>query len=310
VAEIEELKPREGSVQALGPHGFTRIAYFEWGPEDAAQVVVCVHGLTRNARDFDFLARRLAARGMRVVAPDLPGRGKSDWVANAADYATPLYLASMAAVIARTGAEAVDWIGTSLGGHIGMEMAALAGAPIRRLVLNDFGARVGGTALQRISAYMRVKRRFESVEDLEKHLRSIHEPFGHLTDAQWRHLAEHSAVKTEEGDYRQHYDANIGRAFSWPIMVDIALWNVWDRVACPVLVLRGEDSDLLHASTVREMQKRGIAGKNGLVRAVEVRDVGHAPALMNDAQISIIEEFLADEKATSKAQRVAKLRLA
>jgi pimeloyl-ACP methyl ester carboxylesterase len=189
-----------------------------------------------------------------------------------------------------------------------MEMAALAGNPIRRLLLNDFGARVGGVALQRISSYMKVKRRFASVEEMEAHLRSIHEPFGHLTDAQWRHLAEHSAVKTEEGDYRQHYDPNIGRAFSWPIMVDIVLWNIWDQVACPVMILRGEDSDLLHASTVREMQKRGIAGKNGLVRAIEVREVGHAPALMNDAQISIVEEFLADEKATSKAQRVARLR--
>jgi len=309
MAQGEELRPREGSVQALGPHGFTRIAYFEWGPESASQVVLCVHGLTRNARDFDFLARRLASKGMRVIAPDLPGRGKSDWVRVPADYATPLYLAAMTAVIARSGAESVDWIGTSLGGHVGMEMAALAGAPIRRLVLNDFGARVGGVALQRISTYMRVKRRFASVDELEAHLRSIHEPFGHLTDAQWRHMAEHSAVKTGEGDYRQHYDPDIGRAFSWPLMVDIVLWNVWDQVSCPVLVLRGEDSDLLHASTVREMQKRGIAGKNGLVRAVEVRDVGHAPALMNDAQISIIEEFLADEKATSKAQRLAKLKL-
>lgn len=308
MAESEALKAREGSVAALGPHGFVRVAYVDWGPEDAQQVVVCVHGLTRNARDFDFLARRLAAKGMRVVAPDLPGRGKSEWVENAADYATPLYLSAVAAVIARSGAEAVDWIGTSLGGHVGMEMAALPGAPIRRLVLNDFGARVGGVALQRISSYMRVKRRFESVEDVEKHLRSIHEPFGHLTDAQWRHMAEHSAVKTPEGDYRQHYDPSIGRAFSWPIMVDIALWDVWDRVACPVMILRGEDSDLLHASTVRDMQKRGIAGKNGLVRAVEVREVGHAPALMNDAQISLIEEFLADDKATSKAQRVARLR--
>jgi pimeloyl-ACP methyl ester carboxylesterase len=308
MAQGEGLIPREGSVQALGPHGFARIAYLDWGAKDADQVVVCVHGLTRNARDFDFLARRLAHKGMRVIAPDLPGRGKSEWVSTASDYATPLYLAAMAAVIARTGVEAVDWIGTSLGGHIGMEMAALPGNPIRRLLLNDFGARVGGVALQRISSYMKVKRRFASIEEMEAHLRSIHEPFGHLSDAQWRHLAEHSAVKTEEGDYVQHYDPNIARAFSWPIMMDIALWSVWDHVACPVLILRGEDSDLLHASTVREMQKRGIAGKNGLVRAIEVRDVGHAPALMNDAQISIVEEFLADDKATSKAQRVARLR--
>ena len=303
MAQGEELRAREGSVQALGPHGFTRVAYVDWGPEDAEQVVVCVHGLTRNARDFDFLARRLAAKGMRVVAPDLPGRGKSDWVPIASDYATPLYLSAMAAVIARTGAESVDWIGTSLGGHVGMEMAALNGAPIRRLVLNDFGARVGGLALQRISSYMRVKRRFESVEELEKHLRSIHEPFGHLTDAQWRHMAEHSAVKTEEGDYRQHYDPNIGRAFSWPVMVDIALWNVWDHVPCPVLILRGEDSDLLHASTVREMQKRGAAAKQKLVRSIEVRGSGHAPALMTDSQIALIEEFLGSDKPAQKLQR-------
>ena len=300
----EFVTPRFCEVDVLGPHGFVRVAYTEWGPEDADQVVVCVHGLTRNSRDFDFLAQRLAMRGMRVIAPDLPGRGRSGWVDVPSDYATPLYLAATSAVIARTGAERVDWLGTSLGGHIGMEMAALPGNPIRRLILNDFGARVAGVALQRIGAYLRLKRRFASVDELEAHLRSIHVPFGHLTDAQWRHMAEHSAVKTEEGDYRQHYDPNIGRAFAWPLMVDLALWAVWDRVACPVMILHGEDSDLLHASTVREMQRRGAAGKGGLVRAVEVRDVGHAPPLMGDAQISLVEEFLL-EKPSTKARRAA-----
>ncbi|MGZ5038959.1 MAG: alpha/beta fold hydrolase [Usitatibacter sp.] len=299
------LTPRLDSVQALGPRGFTRIAYCDWGPRDAAQVVVCVHGLTRNRRDFDFLAQRLAKRGLRVLAPDLPGRGESDWLATPTDYATPMYLAAVSAVIARSGAAAVDYVGTSLGGHVGMEMAALPGNPIRRLVLNDFGARVAGVALQRMGSYLRLKRRFASVDELEAHLRTIHEPFGHLTDAQWRHIAGHSAVKTEEGDFRQHYDPGIGRAFSWPLMVDISLWDVWDKVACPVMILRGEDSDLLHASTVRDMQKRGIAGRAGLVRSVEVRGVGHAPALMNDAQITLIEEFLADEKVTTKALKIA-----
>ena len=295
------LKPSEESVQALGPHGFTRIAYLDWGPRDARQVVMCVHGLTRNARDFDPLARRLVARGLRVVAPDLPGRGRSAWIATPADYATPLYLAAMAAVVARTGADEVDWVGTSLGGHVGMEMAAIAGAPIRRLVLNDFGARVAGAALQRIGAYMRLKRRFATVDELEQHFRSIHQPFGKLTDAQWQHLALHSAVKTEDGDYRQHFDPAIGRNFQWPLMVDVGLWHVWEKVTCPVLVLRGEDSDLLHASTVREMQKRGAAAKKNLVRAVEVRGCGHAPALMADHQISLIEEFL---EADKNARRV------
>src|SRR5436190_43743 len=139
-----DLTPRLEEVAALGPHGFVRIAYADWGPRDASQVVLCVHGLTRNGRDFDFLARRLAQRGMRVIAPDLPGRGSSDWATNAADYATPLYMAAMSTVIAVSGAKQVDWVGTSLGGHIGMEIAALDGAPIRRLLLNDFGARLGG----------------------------------------------------------------------------------------------------------------------------------------------------------------------
>jgi pimeloyl-ACP methyl ester carboxylesterase len=198
---------------------------------------------------------------------------------------------------------AVDWVGTSLGGHVGMEMAALPGSPIRRLVLNDFGARVAGAALTRIAGYLRLKRRFGSVEELEKHLREIHETFGSLTDAHWRHIATHSAVKTEEGDYRQHYDPAIGRNFSWPLMVDIALWNIWDKVACPVLILRGEDSDLLHASTVREMLNRGLAAKQKLVRAIEVRGSGHAPALMTDSQIALIEDFLASDKPAQKIQR-------
>lgn len=304
MAEGELLTPRLEELRALGPRGFQRIGVTEWGPPDAEQVVVCVHGLTRNARDFDFLARRLAARGMRVVVPDLPGRGRSDWAENGADYATPLYLAVMAAVIARTGAAEVDWIGTSLGGHVGMEMAALSGAPIRRLILNDFGARISGVALQRIGAYLRNRRRFDSVAALEAHFRSIHEPFGHLTDAQWRHMAEHSAVKTEEGDYRQHFDPAIARAFSWPLMVDIALWDVWEKVSCPTLILRGEDSDLLHASTAREMTKRGEAAKKGWVRVVEVRECGHAPALMSDSQISLVEEFLLAERPKAKLHRI------
>lgn len=296
------LSPRSGEVRALGPHGLARIAYVEWGPEDAAQVVLCVHGLTRNARDFDFLARRLAAKGMRVVCPDLPGRGRSEWIANPADYATPLYLAATAAVIARIGVEQVDWVGTSLGGHVGMEMAALAGNSIRRLVLNDFGARVAGAALQRMGAYMRLKRRFASIDELEQHFRTIHEPFGKLTDAQWRHIATNSAVKTAEGDFQQHYDPAIGRNFSWPLMVDVGLWHVWEKVACPTLILHGEDSDLLHASTVREMQKRGAAARKSLVRAIEVRGCGHAPALMADHQISLIEEFLEPERPAKNAR--------
>jgi len=198
----------------------------------------------------------------------------------------------------------VDWIGTSLGGHIGMETAALPGNPVRRLVLNDFGARISGVALSRIGSYLRNNKRFANVQEVEQHLRTIHETFGALTDAHWRHLAEHSAVKTEDGDYRQHYDPGIGRAFSWPLLVDVSLWDVWEKVACPTLILHGEDSDLLHASTVRDMQRRGIAARNKRVRAVEVRECGHAPSLMTDSQMSLIEDFLAAEKPKAKVVRI------
>jgi pimeloyl-ACP methyl ester carboxylesterase len=308
MAESQLLTPRLEEFRALGPRGFLNIGVTEWGPVDAEQVVICMHGLTRNARDFDFLARRLVKSGMRVVAPDLPGRGRSDWAGKGEDYATPLYLAVAAATIARTGADEVDWVGTSLGGHVGMEMAALPNTPIRRLLLNDFGARIGGVALQRIGAYLRVKRHFESVDALETHLRTVHVPFGHLTDTQWKHMAEHSAVKAEEGDYRQHFDPAIARAFSWPLMVDISMWDVWEKVACPTLILRGEDSDLLHASTVRDMLKRGEAAKKGWVRSVEVRECGHAPMLMSDSQISLVEEFLQSERPKAKVHRLGAAR--
>ena len=286
------IEPRLHEFPALAPHGFVRIAYTEWGPADAQQTVLCVHGLTRNGRDFDFLARHLAARGLRVVAPDLPGRGRSEWFAHAEDYGSSTYVALMAALIARLGAARVDWVGTSLGAHIGMELAALPGSPIRRLLMNDFGARVHAAGLQRISGYLRTYRRFATLADLEAHMRRAYATFGALTDAQWRHLAEHSAVPAEDGQVRPHYDPAIAKQFAWPIMLDIVVWRAWDQVTCPVLILRGESSDLLLRATVREMERRGVAARRGLVRAVEIPDCGHAPALMSEQQIGLVEEFL------------------
>src|SRR5262245_28719816 len=198
----KDVEPRFEAFPALIAQGFTRVAYTEWGPRDAEQTVVCVHGLTRNSRDFDFLAQRLAQRGIRVVAPDLPGRGRSERLARGHLYATPAYLSVMAGLLSRLNVAAVDWVGTSLGGHIGMELAALPGAPIRRLVLNDFGARLQGVALNRLGKYSRLKRQFASIDELEQHLRIIYQPFGALTDAQWRHMAEHSSVRDGDGLYR------------------------------------------------------------------------------------------------------------
>lgn len=285
------LAPRERQFIALGPHGFTRIGYVEWGPPDARHTVICVHGLTRNGRDFDFLAQHLAGRGLRVVAPDLPGRGRSEPVADAHDYGTPLYVATMAALIARLGVNEVDWVGTSLGGHIGMELASRPGTPIRRLVLNDFGARVPAPALRRIGGYLRLDHDFESIDAVEKHLRDIYAPFGDLTDAQWRHMAVHSIVAEGER-FRLHYDPAIVQQFSRPLYLDVTLWRVWEEVACPVLIIRGAESDLLLPETVTEMKRRGRAAAQGHVFSVEVPGSGHAPSLMADSEIRLIEDFV------------------
>ena len=296
--------PRFGKFIALGPHGFTQLGYTAWGHQDAERTVVCVHGLTRNSRDFDFLAQRFAALGMRVVAPDLPGRGRSAPAARAEDYGTPLYLAVMGALIAHLGVSEVDWIGTSLGGHIGMELAARPGSPIRRLVLNDFGARVPVAALQRIGSYLRNARRIRTLPEVEAYLREIYAPFGPLSDAQWRHIAQHSVVE-EGGQLQLNYDPRIVTQFSRPMFLDVALWRVWEQVACPVLILRGQHSDLLLAETVVEMKRRGLAAEHGRVQSIEMPNCGHAPALMADEQIRLIEDFLLAEPVAIAPRRRA-----
>lgn len=294
--------PRFEDVPYLAPHGFARMGYTVWGSANAPRTVVCLHGLTRNSRDFDFLAQRLAERGARVVAPDLPGRGRSEFLPHGDDYVTHTYVAAVAALVARLGVREIDWVGTSLGGHIGMEIAARTGSPIRRLVLNDFGARVPVAALQRIGAYLRRARAFANLGEVEAYLRDVYQPFGRLTDAQWRHMAVHGVVQ-DKASLRLHYDPAIVVQFSRPMLLDVVLWRVWEHVACPTLIVRGETSDLLLPQTVAEMKRRGIAAAQGLVQAVEIAGCGHAPALMDAAQIRIVEDFLFADEAVKRSAR-------
>jgi len=298
------LSPRFGGFIALGPHGFTQVGYTAWGSEDAERTVVCMHGLTRNGRDFDFLAQRLAALAMRVVAPDLPGRGRSAPAARAEDYGTPLYVAVAGALIAHLGVQELDWVGTSLGGHIGMELAAQPGSPIRRLVLNDFGARVPAAALQRISNYLRNTPTFRTLTEVETYVREIYAPFGSLSDSQWRHIAERSVIG-ESGRLRLNYDPQIVTQFSRPMYLDVTLWRVWEQVECPVLILRGENSDLLRPETVVEMKRRGIAARHGSVESIEIPGCGHAPALMVDEQVRPIEDFLLADSVAGASRKHA-----
>lgn len=275
-----------GSIACLGRDGFHRMAYVAWGDGEAAHNVVCVHGLTRNGRDFDALATTLA-ESRRVVCPDVVGRGQSDWLRDPHQYQTAQYVADMAALIARMDVGWVDWVGTSMGGLIGMALAAQPGSPIRKLVLNDVGPFIPKAALERIAAYCGKAPPFRDGAALEAYLRQVHASFGPLTDDQWQHLAAHGGQRTEAG-IALAYDPGIAVPFeAVDPMTDIDLWSLWDLIRCPVLVLRGETSDLLSQETAAEMAARGPKAT-----IVEITGCGHAPALMDPEQIKIVDDWL------------------
>jgi pimeloyl-ACP methyl ester carboxylesterase len=273
------------SLLGLSPHGFHRIAYTEWGEAGAPRTVICVHGLTRNGRDFDRLAAALSER-CRVVCPDMPGRGRSDWVAES-DYTYPQYLADMAALIARLGVREVDWVGTSMGGLIGLLLAAQPNTPIRRLILNDVGPFVPKAALLRLAEYVGKDPHFVSLDELEAYLRQVHAPFGPLGDQDWRHLALQGYRRLEGGGFGLAYDPAIGKPFQNGKIEDVDLWPVWDAVRCPVLVVRGAQSDLLLSETAKEMARRGPKAK-----MAELSGIGHAPALVTEDKIALVRDWL------------------
>jgi pimeloyl-ACP methyl ester carboxylesterase len=268
------------------------MSYREFGASGVARVVICVHGLTRNGRDFDTLAAALAEAGCRVVCPDVAGRGDSDWLADPAGYGFPQYLADMTVLLARLEAEAVDWVGTSMGGLIGMMMAAQPGMPIRRLVLNDVGPFLPKAALARIGTYVGHDPRFADLEAAEAYFRDVHAGFGALADHEWRHLTETSVTAAEgeaEGEeaLRLRYDPGIAAAFQARPVEDVDLWAVWDRITVPSLVLRGAESDLLLPETAAEMTRRGPRAE-----LAEIAGCGHAPALMDPAQVARVRDWL------------------
>lgn len=278
---------REKSFLGLSTHGFHRIAYFEWGDPGNDRVVVCVHGLTRRGRDFDFLAQALEDR-YRVVCVDLPGRGSSDWLPVASDYQPSTYVQNMTALIARLGVEQLDWIGVSLGGIIGMTLSMLPQSPIRRLVLDDVGGYIGKEALERIAGYVGKDPTFPDVRALENYMREVNAPYGPLTDAQWAHVAHFGARQDPQTQlWHQHYDPNIALPFKDGFSEPVQLWPLWDGIRQPVLVLRGSESDVLTEETLADMQAR-----NPAARVVVFKGVGHAPMLMNAEQIGPVREFL------------------
>ncbi|AVP57906.1 alpha/beta fold hydrolase [Pulveribacter suum] len=299
--------PCPGPAAARAPSsGAHRMAFWDWGgaaePAAAGHVIVCVHGLSRQGRDFDTLARALAGQA-RVICPDVAGRGHSDWLADPAGYQIPQYAADMVALLAQLHAESpihtLDWVGTSMGGLIGLVLAGQAGlplpAPVRRLVLNDVGPALEPQALQRIGQYLGVAAHYSSPEQAADALWKDSQGFGPHTPKQWLQLSRPMLRPVPQGGFVLHYDPAIAVPFR-AVTPQLAaageqlLWQLYDQVTARVLLLRGAQSDLLSPQTAQAMQQRGPRA-----RLVQFDGVGHAPTLVDPAQVAVVQRFLLGE---------------
>ena len=261
--------------------------YMEWGAGHA-ETVIAWHGLARTGRDMDDVAAHLARR-YRVICPDTIGRGLSQWSrAPEREYCFAHYEKLAVALLAHLGLARVHWLGTSMGGALGLHAAAGAlRGRIAKLVLNDIGPQIAASAVERIRGYAGSPPAFDTVGELENYFRTIYRPYGALTDAQWRRLAESSTRRLPDGRVTPHYDPAMVMQFTHHPR-DYDQWDAWDRLAIPVLVLRGADSDLLEPAIAREMTTRGPRAT-----LITVPGCGHAPALNTPLQFGWIEDFLA-----------------
>jgi pimeloyl-ACP methyl ester carboxylesterase len=287
---MAEATPRRATVSCLSPAGLHRMAYAEYGEPANPNVLICVHGLTRVGRDFHRLALALADR-YRVVCPDVVGRGASDWLRDPAYYGLPQYVADMVTLIARLNVDTVHWVGTSMGGLIGISLAGQPGTPIAKLVINDVGPRVDAQGVARIAGYVGNAPRFADFEAAVDYIMRVSSTFGLRSRDEWRELTE-SVVKRDGDGYVLHYDPKLAlplKAMTPEAAAasEAALWKLYDRIRCPTLLVRGAESDLLSRETALEMTQRGPRA-----RLVEFAGVGHAPMLMHDEQIAAVRDFL------------------
>lgn len=271
------------SSNVAGEH---RIAYQDWGDPNCPNVLVCVHGLTRNSRDFDFLATHLR-HNYRVIAPDIVGRGQSDWLEAPEHYQLEQYLKDMVILLQNLKVNAIDWLGTSLGGMIGIALAAQPNTPIRRLVINDVGPIVKKETIQMMSGNLAKQPRFETLDELEAFLRQIYQDTGEHKPEHWQHMAAHDHRKTDAGYARAH-DPNLFKAVGNFAHQDIDLWPYWDAIKAKTLVLHGEKSGILTPEICEEMKRR-----KPNTDFIHIPNVGHAPSLMVQSHIDLIDNWLA-----------------
>lgn len=287
----------------LSPEGFHKVSYSEWGTRTDSPPIICVHGLTRLNHDFDALSTYLAMRGHHVYCPDIVGRGDSDWLTDPLHYTYEQYLADMNAMIARTEANTIDWIGTSMGGIIGLMLAAQPNSPIRRLILNDIGPQIPAKALAQLYEYAGKDPDFSSLAAAKTYYQKIYADFGELTEAEWDYLVSHSVREMGDGFFAAKLDQGVKStpaksAIAWKLLFnpqkalegtlfDIDLWHLFRNITCPILVIHGARSAILTASIIEKMQQ---IHPNMIVHTVH--NAGHAPALLNESEHKVIEQFL------------------
>ncbi len=281
--------------------GSHRMAYWSWGDPAAPHVVVCAHGLSRQGRDFDVLAAALVAAAggaIRVVCPDVVGRGQSDWLKNPALYQIPNYAMDMLVLLAALKPQQLDWVGTSMGGLIGAVVCGQPGlplpVPVRRLVLNDVGPVIQWEAIQRIGQYLGDAPRFASLEQAAEAMWAISSTFGPHTPAQWLELSRHMVkpVNDAQGGVTLHYDPAIAVPFRTITQEsaqagEAMVWQLYDNIKARTLLVRGAQSDLLSADTTAQMLQRGPKPQ-----LVEFAGVGHAPTLIAPDQVKAVVDFL------------------
>ena len=285
-------KPRVGVANSISSKGFHNLVYRAWGErkepgefEDTVPVM-CLHGLTRNSRDFDELAKSLSV-DRRVICPDTVGRGHSDWLRAHEDYNIPQYNLDVAVIAARTNLVQYDIVGTSLGGLMGIILASMDRSPIRRLVVNDIAPEIPMVALQRLSHYLGENPLFDTLKETEAYIREKYSPIKPMNNKHWKAMTKHSSFKTEEG-YRLAYDPSISENYRryWLLMY-FNIWEYWEKITCPVLVCRGTESDFLTEALMERMER-----ELPHVEFIEFEGVGHTPSLNSKAQINPIQKWL------------------
>lgn len=302
--------PRLNFVNCMSPAGIHRMAYREWGDPGNGQVLLCVHGLSRNSNDFDEVARAMAAE-YRVVCPDIVGRGASDFLTNAVGYVVPQYVSDIMTLLARVQPQSVDWLGTSMGGLIALAFSAVVagkeaaiaagdntalpvttGLSLRKLILNDVGPAIELASIERIAEYVGVPLQFDTFEDAVVHMKTNAASFGPLSDEQWETFTK--AVIVKKGQvWTQHYDLAIAQAFAslkdekMLKAGEAMLWRAFESLQCPILLLRGERSDLLSQTTAEQMQAR-----NKNLQLIQIPQTGHAPSLLPQSQVQAVRRFL------------------